>query len=140
MPDTKEIQAPQALSVDDLSKDVVREKAREALRKPAKNASSGEGILALGGILLGGVVLNALLSNPKTRFTSTAVTTAREIGESIRLRRKDLGLTQKELAAKSGTRERFISELERGKETAEVGKVLDLLDALGLETRLVVRG
>lgn len=80
-----------------------------------------------------------LLSKATQRFRPTAATTAREVGEAIRLRRKDLGQTQKELAEISGTRERFISEVERGKETAEIGKVLDLLDALGLESRIVVR-
>jgi len=36
-------------------------------------------------------------------------------------------VTQKELALTSGTGLRFIIELEKGKETAEIGKVLTIL-------------
>ncbi|MEZ7196599.1 helix-turn-helix transcriptional regulator [Pseudodesulfovibrio karagichevae] len=107
---------------------------------PKSESSVAKGALALGGLLMGGVVLNALLSSPEKRFTSRTAATARDIGEAIRLRRKDLGMTQKELADASGTGERFVGEIERGKETAEVGKVFDLLHALGLETRITVRG
>jgi hypothetical protein len=35
---------------------------------------------------------------------------------------------------------RFLSELERGKETAEIGKVLRVLERLGLELVVVPRG
>lgn len=51
------------------------------------------------------------------------------IGEFVRLRRKEAGLTQAELAAKAGVGLRFIRELEQGKEslrTDTVNKVLVL--------------
>ena len=47
------------------------------------------------------------------------------IGRVIRDERKELGLRQDELAAASGVGLRFIVELERGKATAQIGKVTD---------------
>jgi HTH-type transcriptional regulator / antitoxin HipB len=62
--------------------------------------------------------------------------TPAQLGDLVRRRRKDLDLTQAELAGLSGLGERFVSEVERGKETAELGKVLRLLDRLGLSVIL----
>jgi HTH-type transcriptional regulator / antitoxin HipB len=62
-----------------------------------------------------------------------------EIGERIRLRRRELGLNQTELATVANTSLRFVSEVERGKETARVSGVLRLLAALGLELTLSSR-
>lgn len=56
-----------------------------------------------------------------------------ELGGAIRAERKALGLTQGDLAAASGVSLRFISELERGRESAGVGRVLHVLDMLGIE-------
>lgn len=53
------------------------------------------------------------------------------IGRIIRNERKELGLRQDELAAASGVGLRFLVELERGKPTVQMGKVLDVLAALG---------
>ena len=68
--------------------------------------------------------------------------TATTLGDSIKRRRKELKMTQAELAMVSGTGTRFISDLENGKETCVMGKTLQVLDCLGLELRLVpkVRG
>jgi HTH-type transcriptional regulator/antitoxin HipB len=63
--------------------------------------------------------------------------TASELGAMIRARRKALGVTQAELAGLSGVGPRFIVELERGKPTAELGKVLRVLERLGV--RIVAR-
>lgn len=54
-----------------------------------------------------------------------------DIGEVIRTERKAQGLRQDELAAASGVGLRFIVELERGKPTVQLGKVLAVLAALG---------
>jgi HTH-type transcriptional regulator/antitoxin HipB len=62
--------------------------------------------------------------------------TAKDIGRLIHETRKRLGVTQKELALTSGTGLRFIIELEKGKETAEVGKVLTILQTLGIQLTL----
>jgi len=59
-----------------------------------------------------------------------------DIGRLVRGTRKGLGVTQKELALTSGTGLRFIIELEKGKETAEIGKVLTVLQTLGIQLTL----
>lgn len=55
------------------------------------------------------------------------------IGQIVRDERKELGLRQDELAAASGVGLRFIVELEHGKATAQIGKVIRVLAALGCE-------
>jgi HTH-type transcriptional regulator / antitoxin HipB len=50
--------------------------------------------------------------------------TTAQVGELIRDTRKRLGVTQKDLALTSGTGLRFIVDLEKGKETCELGKAL----------------
>ena len=51
----------------------------------------------------------------------------------MKKRRKELGMNQEELAMVSGTGVRFISDLENGKETCELGKALEVLANLGIE-------
>jgi y4mF family transcriptional regulator len=62
--------------------------------------------------------------------------TSQDIGRLVRETRKGLGVTQKALALTSGTGLRFIIELEKGKETAEIGKVLTILQTLGIQLTL----
>jgi len=59
-----------------------------------------------------------------------------DIGKLIQETRKRLGVTQKELALTAGTGLRFIIELEKGKETCEIGKVLTVLQTLGIKMAL----
>jgi HTH-type transcriptional regulator/antitoxin HipB len=61
---------------------------------------------------------------------------AKEIGKLVRRTRKSLGVTQEALALTSGTGPRFIVELESGKETCEIGKVLTVLHTLGIKLAL----
>lgn len=56
-----------------------------------------------------------------------------ELGEAIRTRRKELHYTQAFLAEFTGFSVSFISDVERGKTTAEIGKTLQLLMILGLD-------
>jgi y4mF family transcriptional regulator len=56
----------------------------------------------------------------------------KEIGQMIRESRKRLGVTQKDLALTSGTGLRFVIDLEKGKETCQIGKVLTVLHTLGI--------
>jgi HTH-type transcriptional regulator / antitoxin HipB len=60
----------------------------------------------------------------------------REIGRAIRARRKELGWSQTTLAKRAQTTRRWISEIENGKPTAEVGLVLEALHVLGVKVRL----
>jgi HTH-type transcriptional regulator / antitoxin HipB len=59
------------------------------------------------------------------------------IGEFIRKTRKAQKLSQEDLAAMSKTGRRVISELENGKETVELGKVLSILTNLGIGLKLI---
>ena len=62
----------------------------------------------------------------------------KELGRLIKERRKNLGLTQAYLAALSNTGIRFIIELEAGKPTVQVNKVLDVLNVLNLKVEIKV--
>ena len=53
------------------------------------------------------------------------------IGAKLRTVRKEQQVSQETLAGLAGTGARYISELERGKETARIRELLKLLDALG---------
>ena len=55
-----------------------------------------------------------------------------DLAKIIRQTRKKQGLTQNDLAGLSGLGRRFISELEGGKPTAQVAKVLLVLNVLGI--------
>ena len=70
-----------------------------------------------------------------TMSTSLKYTPA-VIGKLIRDTRKSLGVTQKDLALTSGMGLRFIIDLERGKETCEIGKALRVLQTLGIKMTL----
>ena len=58
------------------------------------------------------------------------VITPKQIGSIVRQTRKQLGVTQKDLALTSGTGLRFIIDLEKGKPTCQIGKVLNVLEIL----------
>lgn len=62
--------------------------------------------------------------------------TPEQIGSIIRDTRKRLGVTQKDLALTSGTGLRFVIDLEKGKETCELGKSLRILQTLGITLTL----
>lgn len=62
--------------------------------------------------------------------------TVQEIGQIVRENRKRLGVTQKDLALTSGTGLRFVIDLEKGKETCQIGKVLTVLQTLGIRIAL----
>jgi len=62
--------------------------------------------------------------------------TPKQIGEHVRQTRKSMGVTQKDLALTSGTGLRFIIELEKGKPTCQLSKVLTVLHTLGIKLTL----
>jgi y4mF family transcriptional regulator len=67
----------------------------------------------------------------------TPIRSSVELGAVIREQRKRLALKQLDLAGLGNTGNRFIVDLENGKPTVQLQKVLDLMDLLGLE--VVVR-
>lgn len=64
------------------------------------------------------------------------IDTAKDIGTLIRARRRQQKLTQTDLAGVSGTGLRFIVDIEKGKETAQIGKLLRVLRVLGLKVQV----
>lgn len=61
-------------------------------------------------------------------FSDTA-----DLGRLIRDERKRQHMTQTELADMSGVGITYLSQLENGKETAEIGKALNVLTMLGMD-------
>lgn len=65
------------------------------------------------------------------------ISNADDIGQVAETARQRAGLRQQDVHSATRLATRFISEVEHGKDSAQVGKVIDLLDNLGLE--VVVR-
>lgn len=59
-------------------------------------------------------------------------------GEVLRERRKELGLTQKELADNVGCKRTYINRIEHGETDMQLSSFIRLADALGLSLRLEV--
>lgn len=70
----------------------------------------------------------------------TKVTNPQELGQLIRQRRKAARLTLKEAAGLAGVGVRFLSELERGKPTLQIGLAIEVLQLFGLELHVYPRG
>lgn len=70
-----------------------------------------------------------------TAAGTVAIKSAADVGAVVRAVRKAQGLRQDEIP---GVSHKFVLELERGKPTAHVGKVLDVLRELGVHVRLDV--
>ena len=68
------------------------------------------------------------------------IDTPSALGKAIRTRRKQQGATQAEFASLCSVGVRFISDLENGKPTIELGKTLKALKCLGMEMGIYPRG
>lgn len=64
---------------------------------------------------------------------------SQQFGNYIRQRRKELGYTQNYVAEVSELSASFISNLENGKETAEMGKAILLANLLGIDITMEKR-
>lgn len=60
-----------------------------------------------------------------------SIQTTVQLGDALRAARKQLGLTQPQLALAAGVGVRFIVDLEAGKATLRLENVLRVIDALG---------
>jgi HTH-type transcriptional regulator/antitoxin HipB len=56
-----------------------------------------------------------------------------QIGQAIKAERKRRGLTQGELSQLSGVGINFVSQAESGKISIHAGKLIELLNALGMD-------
>lgn len=68
------------------------------------------------------------------------ITDAKSFGDALRKRRKELGYTQSYISEFTGFSVSFLSDLENGKSTAELGKALYLASILGLDVTMEARG
>lgn len=62
--------------------------------------------------------------------------TAEELGAEVRARRRELGLTQQELASRAHVTRQWIARLEHGHERAELDPLLRTIFQLELELRV----
>lgn len=65
---------------------------------------------------------------------------ANTFGEAIKKQRKKKGYTQKYICEVSGISASYISDLENGKATIELGKAIYLANLLGIDVELTERG
>ncbi|HEU6438696.1 MAG TPA: helix-turn-helix transcriptional regulator [Nitratidesulfovibrio sp.] len=121
---------------------VDKDALRDMVKQGASEKSPAETLMnvTLG---VGGVMRLAHLLGKTTdkaqRFPSQKLENTAALGAAIRQRRQDMRLTQEQLAAKSGVGARFVTEVENGKRTAEVAKILQVLDALNLQLSVSLR-
>jgi HTH-type transcriptional regulator / antitoxin HipB len=76
---------------------------------------------------------------PSKKIPFGSIFSSEDIGNMIRAKRKADSLTQAEAAAICGVGTRFWGELERGKATAQIGKVLRILNCLGLQLQIAAK-
>jgi len=67
----------------------------------------------------------------------SSIQTTVQLGDTLRAARKQLGLTQPQLALAAGVGVRFIVDLEAGKATIRLENVLRVIDALGGTLQLI---
>ena len=61
-------------------------------------------------------------------------------GQALKQRRKEMKYTQGDISELTGFSVSFISDLENGKPTAEIGKAIYLANVLGLDIDIKSRG
>ena len=66
----------------------------------------------------------------------TSIRTTEQLGAALRTARKQIGLTQPQLALAAGVGVRFIVDLEAGKLTLRLEQVMRVIDALGGELHI----
>jgi HTH-type transcriptional regulator / antitoxin HipB len=67
-----------------------------------------------------------------------SIRTSSQLGAAIRQQRKNLGLSQADLAKKIGTSRQWVIELEKGHSRAELGSVLRAINELGLTLQIYI--
>ncbi len=72
-----------------------------------------------------------MILSRSVKIMSKRTLTPAEIGAIVRSARKAQNLRQDELAGAAGVGLRFIVDLEAGKQTAQIGKTLQVLETLG---------
>ena len=84
--------------------------------------------------------MDVFIAERRYKGINMKVNESREFGELIKARRKKLGYTQKYICEVSGISASYISDLENGKATVELGKAIFLANLLGIDVELNERG
>ena len=79
------------------------------------------------------------MASKSSRSPESVPPWALELAAEVRRRRKQLRLTQKELADLSSCGPDFLYDLERGKPTVRLDKLVPVLEVLGLRFKLEPR-
>ncbi len=77
--------------------------------------------------------MDATTDTPLQDQTPHVVRTALDVGQMVKRQRNGMNLRQLDVAGLANTGNRLIVDVENGKPTVQLQKVLDLLDILGLE-------
>jgi HTH-type transcriptional regulator/antitoxin HipB len=75
-------------------------------------------------------------SNSAHEGSPFRIYTPASLGAAIRHYRRQAGLSQAELAERTGLHRSYLSELERGRETEQVKRVIRILKELGVRMTL----
>jgi HTH-type transcriptional regulator / antitoxin HipB len=81
-----------------------------------------------------------IIEMPQKKLPYGKIDSTASLGKLLRKKRKEQAVTLADAAGLMHVGPRFLSELERGKQTAELGKALHVIDCLGLEIWLLPRG
>lgn len=73
-------------------------------------------------------------------YREVDISSIAELGKTLRLVRKESGLTQRDAAALCNVSLPFLNGLEQGKPTVQAGKVLSVCNRFGIEVRLRLPG
>ena len=77
---------------------------------------------------------------PKPRNPQGRIRDAEDLGEAIRQRRRDMGLTQVQVAETCHCSPRFIGDLERGIAGGNIKQVIRVCRELGMDLYIKPRG
>lgn len=88
---------------------------------------------AIGQPLHSPVLTSLSAPGPATAGQPAAIETAADLGQLVRSARKRMGMTQQRFADLAGVGRRFLSELEGGKASLEIGRVLAVCKAAGID-------
>jgi HTH-type transcriptional regulator/antitoxin HipB len=77
---------------------------------------------------------------PQNSAIAAKIRSTQELGEFVRQYRTSQKILQADIAGLANTGNRFVVDLEKGKPTLQLQKVLDVLDLIGLEVIVQRKG
>lgn len=65
---------------------------------------------------------------------------ARELGERVRARRHEVGISQEQLGERCGLHRTYVGQVERGEVNVSVRNLIAIADGLGVDVGVLVQG